>query len=139
MSARARTKGAGGEREIIQPIFDNLGYQLKRNLDQTRSGGADLICDDPSFPFAIEVKRRRDGWTHAPAWWEQVEEACAGTRMLPVLIYRFDRRPWRCVMRVNTVSFALGGTLDHPAQLTCTIDLDTFYYVAREFISARAA
>ena len=59
----SRTKRAAGEREFASQIHDELGITLKRNLEQSRSGGHDLIAAG-SCPtaqhlnqFAIEVKR----------------------------------------------------------------------------------
>lgn len=52
MSKAQRTKGAAGEREICDLIFDNLGIEVHRNLQQTRDGGADIKLK----PYSIEVK-----------------------------------------------------------------------------------
>lgn len=54
MSKAQRTKGAAGEREICDMIFENLGIEVHRNLQQTRDGGADIKLK----PYSIEVKRR---------------------------------------------------------------------------------
>ena len=41
-------------------------------------------------------------------------------------------------MKANTVSFALGGTLDHDDDILLTTDTDGFAYLAREILAARA-
>ena len=58
----SRTKGASAERELIKLLEDHLGdivhqqnLSLQRNLEQTRSGGHDVIGLDD---IAIEVKRQ---------------------------------------------------------------------------------
>ena len=60
MGKAQRTKGAAGEREICDLIFQNLGIQVHRNLSQTRDGGADIKLN----PYSLEVKRRAAiGWS----------------------------------------------------------------------------
>lgn len=54
MGKAQRTKGATGEREVCELIFQNLGIQVHRNLSQTRDGGADIKLN----PYSLEVKRR---------------------------------------------------------------------------------
>ena len=70
-----RHKGAAAEREIAKLLLDELGIAFKRDLEQYRAAEhGDLICDDPDFPFCIEVKRYKSGCAAQPAWWDQ---ACA--------------------------------------------------------------
>jgi hypothetical protein len=89
-----RNKGAAGERELFRLLSDDLGFVVRRNLTQTRGGGADGI-DVPGF--AIEVKRQEK--LHINAWWSQTIEQ-AGDR-IPVLIYRQSRHPWRAVIDLH--------------------------------------
>lgn len=59
----SRAKGASAEREFAQLIHQHLGVDLRRNLEQSRSGGHDLVAvgtDSVSLAldaFAIEIKR----------------------------------------------------------------------------------
>jgi len=94
VSAAQRNKGACGERELFNLLTDYLGFVVKRNLSQTRGGGADGI-DVPGF--AIEVKRQET--LALPAWWRQAVDQ-AGDR-IPVLFYRQSRQPWRAVVDLH--------------------------------------
>ena len=55
----------GGEREIIAILTDELGgnangLTFQRDINQYRQSDlGDIICNDPDFPFVIEVKRKR--------------------------------------------------------------------------------
>jgi len=100
MGAMARSKGARGEREIIdllQPIV-NAAYtavnkqppQLKRTSSMQADGGG---CDVHGLDWlAMEVKRCET--LHVEVWWQQcVSQAKPG--QLPVLVYRQNKRQWR--------------------------------------------
>jgi Holliday junction resolvase len=98
----AKTKGANAEREVIgllQPIVDKVTAErgmpkvvLKRNLEQTRSGGYDIVGLEY---LAIEVKRQET--LNVKAWWEQTK-AASGIGQEPILIYRQNQKKWRVVM-----------------------------------------
>lgn len=93
MPINSRTKGASAERECAKIIFDLLGVEVKRNLDQWRSGGFDLEGLDD---WAIEVKRCKKPLIKS--WWEQTTVQAKLANKLPVLWYRLDRQSWRvCV------------------------------------------
>lgn len=110
MGSMARSKGARGEREIIdllQPIVD-AAYaehnnrivhdadrrlstpQLKRTSSMQADGGG---CDIHGIDWlALEVKRCET--LQVGAWWEQcVRQARPG--QLPVLVYRQNNYKWR--------------------------------------------
>jgi hypothetical protein len=71
-----RQKGATAEREVAAILFDELGLNFKRDLEQYRSADhGDLLCDDPDFPFCVEVKRYKTGCSASPLWWDQVKKA----------------------------------------------------------------
>lgn len=100
----SRNKGVSGEREIIAILTDELGSEeanglsFKRDINQYRQSDlGDIICSDPAFPFVIEIKRRRAGFGIDPNWWTQVCDAALadGNGKLPLLVYRYDRLPWR--------------------------------------------
>jgi len=100
----SRNKGATGEREFAKSFLIVCGVSLERNLEQTRSGGHDLVVPDSEDSIyahlirelAIEVKRRKkitdsmlNGfWTQACV---QAEEA----GLVPCLAYRADNASWR--------------------------------------------
>lgn len=132
-----RNKGAQAEREVAQELFAELGMTFRRDLRQYQQGErGDLICDDPAWPFVIEVKRHAKGWTCAPAWEAQVFKAAQGTGKHPCVIYRFDGQKWRVRVYFDALAEAFGGNAvsTQPADLT----IQGFAYVAREIMARRA-
>ena len=106
---KSRNKGAAGEREFFNSLSDWLGVdflrywlgisKIERNLQQTRSGGAD---NHEAFPFGVEVKRQEK--LQITKWWVQTEEQ-AGDRT-PVLAYRQNRGEWRILVGMDLPQFA---------------------------------
>ena len=81
-----RNKGANFERECAKLIFDELGIQTKRDLEQYRAGDhGDLIGLDG---WTIECKRYANnaGGNFKPEWWAQVTEAANFEHNQPVLL-----------------------------------------------------
>jgi Holliday junction resolvase len=100
MSGRmSRNKGATAERELAQLIYDELGIKLVRNLDQTRSGGSDLVGLDG---WSIEAKRHEILGINK--WWKQTADQAFFENNKPVLIYRQSRKPWMCVVDGNDMN-----------------------------------
>lgn len=106
MSINIRAKGQEGEREIqkyLEPIIrkalQDAGYTLgadsvvQRNQNQSAVGGSDL---SNTFGLAIEVKRQEQ--LSVGTWWKQCEAAAVRNGETPVLVYRQNRKAWRCVM-----------------------------------------
>jgi hypothetical protein len=110
-----KQRGAAGEREackwLEQHLFGKVG--LERNLNQTRSGGADIIY----HPFCFEVKRRAAaerilGYHN---WWSQV---CRATRsenidfgaetFTPVVMFRIDKRDWQFLIPATLIGCQQG-------------------------------
>jgi len=122
-----RNKGASFERETANALRDELGINFKRNLEQYRTAGhADLIPDDPAFPFTLELKRYASGPIGgAPAWWDQAAGAADLDGKMPCLIYKYDRKPMRCVI-------PLAALTDCDHDYTVEVDFETFCYIARE-------
>ena len=118
----ARNKGKDGELEWIK-TFGILfkGRELKRNLDQTREGGADILgCE----PFIVEVKRCEK--LELDKWWRQVKAAeetlksahLAGPdsdqpfKRISVVSYRQNRGQWTfllpaSLMGIDTDSYVI--------------------------------
>jgi hypothetical protein len=137
----SRDKGTRGEYAVIKLIEELLGIKLKRDVEQYRQAdrGDLILAEDADWPFCVEVKSYSGlSVTHRPAWWQQVVKASAAHGLIPVLFYKYDRYEWRVVMKANTVSFALGGSLDHDDDILLTTDTDGFAYLAREILAARA-
>lgn len=128
MSATQRRKGAAGERELARLLTEELGVDIWRNLEQVRSGGADLLglaC------WSIEVKRQER--LALPTWWRQ---ACAEAgEYLPVLAYRQSRRPWRFRLPLEIVMDP-SVERDWITRPHCELDFAGFCLLSREMIGA---
>ena len=95
MGINMREKGKTGELEFcnrFQPFFPDI---LKRNLLQTREGGADI---SGCAPFQIEVKRCQK--IEQPKWWRQVLAACDPSD-IPIVAFRQNNCPWRFLLPFN--------------------------------------
>lgn len=91
---RSRTKGQVGERELCAKLSAELGFVVKRNVDQAREGGADCL----ELPgFAMEVKRRET--LARPTWWAQAVEQGEKVRAEPIVFFRRNREPWQALIR----------------------------------------
>lgn len=96
-----RNKGAAFEREIAKMLYLDLGVNFKRDIEQYREAKhGDLICEDPTFPFTLELKRYAKGFAIKSSWWEQVEEAAENEGKEPALIYKFDHKPILVAVRL---------------------------------------
>lgn len=100
MSRMGKIKGANGEREILNWFMDNFDLpELKRNLEQTRNGGADCL-DIPGI--ALEVKRQEA--LTVPAWWEQTKRQAIIAKRFPVLAYRQNRKKWHFCLPASLIT-----------------------------------
>lgn len=116
----SRNKGATFERTIARALFEELGLEFKRDLRQYQQGEfGDLITDDPSWPYTLELKRYKDGPIGGlNMWWDQVEKSAKRAGLRPVLIYKYDRQPIRCVLILMDVK--------------ADVSFEDFCYIARE-------
>lgn len=88
----SKAKGSAFERDVSKQIEAFCGIKTKRNLEQTRSGGADLV----GFPgWVIECKIRKDGAWIQECWWSQVLAESQKLGLRPALIFRVSRQPIR--------------------------------------------
>lgn len=101
----SRNKGASFERWLCDQLFTELSLseKPKRNLDQYQTKGE---CDIIIGCLAIEAKRYAKGHWYKPEWWAQAVHS-AGTQMLPVLAYKYDRLPVRWVMPASMIGAQL--------------------------------
>lgn len=106
----SRRKGKNSELEVALILYDQLGVRVKRNLEQSRNGGHDLVVVDPHASevdrsldeFAIEVKRHSritDGMIDG--FWSQAIQQAEDARKIPALIFRQDRMAWRVMIPMN--------------------------------------
>lgn len=112
----SRSKGASGEREFCNWLERNLQIDFKpeRNLEQVRSGGADILnC----YPFLFEIKRVENldlmaAWLQVKAAWlrfakEDVgDSTIADANLIPVVAFRKNRQPWEflipaCILELD--------------------------------------
>ena len=99
MTAKSRTKGAVGEREIIYILQQHFPYErIERNFAQAARGGCDFVLFNQ---FACEVKRYQRVKSFLTAWWDQACDQAIRAKLLPALFYRFDRQPWQVVIARN--------------------------------------
>jgi hypothetical protein len=140
MSKMARNKGAAFERSCCKLIADQIGFECKRNLDQTREGGFDIELGQL---FAIECKRyaaAAGGWFQ-PAWWEQTKRSAALSNLVPCLFYRYDRQPLRIVLPIYAINadYAMDSSqYDWPREGNAcqpvVMDEETGFMVMREWL-----
>lgn len=106
MGLRGLNKGKRGEREIkdllqevVDEVYGDAPYKPKvqRNTLQSDCGGADLT----GLPWlAVEVKRCEQ--LNVNTWWKQaLRQGKPG--QTPVLLYRQNRTPWRCMTSVKLI------------------------------------
>ncbi len=107
-----RTKGADGELEFcnrFQPFFID---PLKRNLLQSREGGADITgCD----PWVIEVKRCQQ--IELNKWWKQVSAAVTEEWHIPTVAYRQNFGQWTFLLPSDMLG------IDHPGYVIAHEDV----------------
>ena len=104
-----RQKGAAFERELAKMIYEELGITVKRDLEQYRAADhGDLIGLDG---WTIEAKRyaKNVGGNFKPEWWRQVTTAANVTGTQPVLIYKYDRQPVKCVVFLSSINADYAG------------------------------
>lgn len=126
MGAMSRNKGSRAEREVATLINQYLGVDVTRNLEQTRSGGHDLVGFDP---FALEIKRCER--ITIPAWWRQACEQI-GPDQVPVLAYRQSRKPWAFVLPLR---FVIDHQIPQSMYPICEVGFEGFCLIAREVIA----
>lgn len=135
----ARRKGAAGEREFCNLLQEQLGVEVVRNLEQTRSGGHDLVVledqgNEASAEldrYAIEIKRHEKVTPSLlSSWWDQTLLQAERASRVPCLAYRQNRTPWRVMVPIFAVN--PGMTQCQAIQWTVTMSIDAFCCVIRE-------
>ena len=89
MSKASRLKGSQGEREVCALLADSLGIAAKRQLDQSRDGGADILIEVAGKSCAVEVKRVER--SKPLEWLRQVEAVDTDLHMV---LWRPSRCNW---------------------------------------------
>lgn len=133
----SRAKGSAGERELINEMEAWLGpwvkQQVKRNLEQTRNGGHDLVG---LGRWALECKRYKEATeSDIEGWWHQAVTQAHLVGKTPVLAYRLDRRSWRVRIPSRELLAWLGNW---EIEWTAEISLQAFCAILQEEISDEA-
>ena len=132
----SRQKGAAFERSICKLTEESFGISVQRNLEQTRSGGGDIMLN----PFLVECKRyaqQGSNW-FKDDWWEQVKRA-SQNEFIPILVYKYDRQPIRVVLPLVAVNpdfepDNFGFSFCENALRPVVTDWDTAAMVMREWL-----
>lgn len=124
-----RVKGASFEREICKMLVNELAedaaelgvlFDPKRNLEQTRAASQGDITDVEGWE--IECKRYKSSGAGRPdgfksQWWKQCTTAANARGTEPALIFKYDRQPIQCVVRLSSINADYLGK-DNVAQIS---------------------
>jgi hypothetical protein len=133
MAINSRTKGASAEREVSRLLFDELGIRTARNLEQSRSGGYDLMPEKDSllYPYAIEIKRyAKVSNAMLKVFWTQAVEQAELAGKYPVLLFREDRAAWLGVVSLSLINNSLSQS--NHFDNTAIVSLPGFCGLVRE-------
>ena len=132
----SRVKGHKFENDVCKLIGSEFSIDVRRNLEQTREGGGDIMLN----PFLVECKRYAQhgaNWFRDD-WWEQVKRA-SQNEFIPVLVYKYDRQPIRVVLPLVAINpdfepDSFGFSFCENALRPVVTDWDTAAMVMREWL-----
>ncbi len=139
MAINSRTKGASAEREFSNIIYQWSGIRLIRNLEQTRSGGFDLLVHEDEAGqvaeayrgLAIECKRYGKVTPGLiKTWWTQAREQASPKRLTPILAYRADRQDWQVIAPLYLINSTMSRNLG--LESTAVLSVSGFCGVVNE-------
>lgn len=132
-------KGKNGEREVVNILkevmefyisenlddlttnqIDLLRNVIKRNLQQSRQGGCDIIA----FHIAFEVKRCET--LEVQKWWKQCDDNATNLQHIPVLIYKQNRKPWQVYMEIGIKNYPRSVSIPVYSKAEGLVSMDTF-------------
>lgn len=122
--AFSRSKGARGERELVNMFKENLGGEFSRNLKQyqkSQEGDIEQLVG----PYLVESKNQAT--LNLRAWWAQTLAAADKKGAIPCLAYKVARKGWLFV-----VPLAWGQEWGRDLAYTQTLYPDGFFYLVRE-------
>ena len=124
--ADSRNKGASFERKICKLIKDNLNIDAKRNIQSQyqEKGQPDIVIPG----WSIECKAYQKGTTYKKSWLKQTRESAKMLGLTPVLIYKYNNCPIKCVISLDVLSRNFNSGHD----LVCEVDIETWFYIVRE-------
>lgn len=127
--AASRNKGAAFERKISTMIQDELGFECKRDIEQYRQADRGDILGVPNW--VIECKcysaDRGAGGNYKPEWWAQACKAAHAATCEPVLIYKYNHQPIKCVVFMSSINSDFAGKDN-----TATISFASWCMLVRE-------
>ena len=133
MTINSRAKGANSELEFSNIVYQLSGVRLIRNLEQSRSGGHDLIVHadevgqvaDSFRALAIECKRYGKVTPGLiKVWWQQALEQGESNGLIPILAYRADRCDWQVVAPLHLINATMVRNMGLDS--TCSVSVMGF-------------
>lgn len=126
--ADSRKKGANFELQICKLIKQNLNYDAKRNIQSQyqEKGQPDIVI--PGWSIECKAYQKNGSNNFRPSWWQQAKESAATLNLTPVLIYKFNNCPIKCVISLDVLSRNFNAGHD----LVCEVELETWFYIVRE-------
>ena len=125
----SRSKGSNFELQIVHMCEEELGFECKRDIEQYRQADRGDILGVPNW--VIECKRysaaKNATHSHKPECWAQACKAAEAAACEPVLIYKYDRQPIKCVVYLSSINADFYGKSD-----TATISFETWCMLVRE-------
>lgn len=122
MTFYAKQKGKLGEREAAEHLLgiiralgvaatgvkDPVSFEpVLRLLADVQAQGGDLRC----IPgLSIEVKRQET--LCIPAWWRQAQRQADDHGLVPILMFRQNRKPWRYCLPASLLLLGLEGYIE---------------------------
>jgi Holliday junction resolvase len=93
----ARQKGTRYEREICKQLSEHFPGKFERRSMGIQ--GADVICSDDGFEYAVECKHQKGvralhmfmGNHQITKWWQQAREQAGKVNKKPLLIAKIER------------------------------------------------
>lgn len=102
MATNGKAKGKRGEREaaeLLTSILGMSGVNHDKVFHQVHEQSGDII----SIPgLSIEIKRQET--LLVTTWWKQAERQAEREGVIPVLMYRQNRRNWRICLPAYLLS-----------------------------------
>jgi hypothetical protein len=139
MTINSRAKGASAELEFSNIIYQWAGIRLIRNLEQSRSGGHDLIVHADEFgpvadsfrTLAIEIKRHSKVTPGLiKAWWAQAQQQAEHNELTPILAYRADRQDWQVIAPLHLINATMSRNMGLDS--TCSVSVKGFCSIIRD-------
>lgn len=132
-----RKKGAGQELKVAKLFTEWFGAETyrtpgsggwaTRKTNKNLNASGDLVCEDPTFPFCVEVKKV-EGWDLTSLfdpkqkalffkWWKQCVDETPEDK-IPLLVFNKNGTQELCAMRDKDIAGDVINNLDAVLHLT---------------------